>query len=620
MLSRTIKYLNDTITNRIKQFSNKNKLFYIQQRSLAAHAHKTNYTMDKVYLRKDPDSQELHISFRYANEDLKIDRDFNFCRKIDEKIEAALNRIRGNIEKELSKKMKKGKKKTPAEVHEPVNEIVPGVEINIEFIKSNNKLEDVTFAEMLSDTLDNLHLKVLDRKFELVLNQPWVVNLVLPTSILAGFSVYPSKLEMKFAEKDYCKAEWFKAKMPASGNIQLATWQYCGEGLFYTTSNEDVDHYLKLKLTPGNAEGIFGPPVEHISKNSIQAGPGPCPFETRHCFTKKRLSEDSLRVVSYNILADLYADSDYTRTHLFPYCPPYALKIDYRKQLFIKEILGYNCDILCLQEVDMKIFDYDLKPVLEDKQHGFKGIIAQKGSCGEGVATFYRLDKFELVETYVLNIGENIKTLDVFNELWQKIRNNEKLVERICDRSTTLQLNLLKTKSNRYIVVANTHLYFHPDADHIRLLQIGFAMLYVEHVYKKSLEKYQLKNDQLSIIFCGDFNSVPECGIYRLMTQGYVDEHFIDWSSNLEEAVKNVSLKQPFTLQSACGTPEYTNFTHDFAACLDYIFYQPDSFEVEQIIPLPTNEELKAHIAIPSVVFPSDHVALVADLKFKSIS
>jgi mRNA deadenylase 3'-5' endonuclease subunit Ccr4 len=46
------------------------------------------------------------------------------------------------------------------------------------------------------------------------------------------------------------------------------------------------------------------------------------------------------RIVSYNILADLYADSDVSRTELFPYCPPYALNIDYRKQLILKELLG----------------------------------------------------------------------------------------------------------------------------------------------------------------------------------------------------------------------------------------------------------------------------------------
>ena len=74
-------------------------------------------------------------------------------------------------------------------------------------------MEDVTFAQLLEETMENLNLKVLDRTFELVLNQPWVINLVLPTSILAGFTVYPSKLEMKFSDRLYCKAEWYKSKM-----------------------------------------------------------------------------------------------------------------------------------------------------------------------------------------------------------------------------------------------------------------------------------------------------------------------------------------------------------------------------------------------------------------------
>lgn len=32
-----------------------------------------------------------------------------------------------------------------------------------------------------------------------------------------------------------------------------------------------------------------------------------------------------------------------------------------------------------------------------------------------------------------------------------------------------------------------------------------------------------------------------------------------------------------------------------------------------QAVPLPSEEELKSLTAIPSIVFPSDHVALVAD-------
>lgn len=49
---------------------------------------------------------------------------------------------------------------------------------------------------------------------------------------------------------------------------------------------------------------------------------------------------NSFRVVSYNILADTYASSETGKHELFSYCPPYALCLDYRKQLITKELIG----------------------------------------------------------------------------------------------------------------------------------------------------------------------------------------------------------------------------------------------------------------------------------------
>lgn len=95
------------------------------------------------------------------------------------------------------------------------------------------------------------------------------------------------------------------------------------------------------------------------------------------------------------------------------------------------------------------------------------------------------------------------------------------------------QVTVLKSKSlEKYLIVANTHLYFHPDADHIRLLQIGFFMLYVKHIWHKTIDDLKLNEQQISIIFCGDFNSVPECGIYKLMTEKFVPDDFIDFQSS----------------------------------------------------------------------------------------
>lgn len=137
-----------------------------------------------------------------------------------------------------------------------------------------------------------------------------------------------------------------------------------------------------------------------------------------------------------------------------------------------------------------------------------------------------------MVEKHGINIGENVKSLEIFRELWEKIRYNEKLEMRVIERSTAVQVTTLKSKEiNKFLLVANTHLYFHPNADHVRLLQIGFCMLYLQNIYDKTKEKYNLNDNNISIIFCGDFNSVPECGIYKLLTENYVGDDFIDWNS-----------------------------------------------------------------------------------------
>lgn len=83
------------------------------------------------------------------------------------------------------------------------------------------------------------------------------------------------------------------------------------------------------------------------------------------------------------------------------------------------------------------------------------------------------------------------------------------------------------------------------------------------------------------------------------------------------EAINDVSYSHSLKIGSACGTPKYTNYTVLFKDCLDYIYYQTDRLEVKQVVPFPSEEELSEYEAIPSEVCPSDHVALIADLKWK---
>lgn len=119
----------------------------------------------------------------------------------------------------------------------------------------------------------------------------------------------------------------------------------------YVPSNQDIGCRLRLLCTPkdGTRSGLT---KELFSVGAVEAGPGACTFDNRHMYTVKGTEWPTVRVASYNILADVYAQTELSKNVLYPYCAPYALQLDYRQNLIKKELTGYNADIICLQEVD----------------------------------------------------------------------------------------------------------------------------------------------------------------------------------------------------------------------------------------------------------------------------
>ena len=347
-------------------------------------------------------------------------------------------------------------------------------------------------------------------------------------------------------------------------------------------------------------------------------------------------------MVTYNILANLYADSDDARNLLYPYCPPYVLNIEYRRQLLARELLGYNADLLCLQEVDHKAFDLDLTPALRGD---FEGDFAKKGGqVSEGCACFWRRRKFDLLFSERLVLSERLREAPHLSHILERVRANEALSESVLGRTTVLQVAALASKEvlGQVLVVGNTHLYFRPDADHIRLLQAGICAAELAEVARTCLEK-TVRNGSLvsyvifgrhhdvlafhiliqdvkrcSVMLCGDFNSTPPFGVPEFLQTGHIPDDHLDWRSCPGEEVTGLELRHEFDLASACGTPRYTNFTVGFSDCLDYIFYPKGDLRVRQVVPFPSEEELRANVALPSVVFPSDHIACVADMEFAS--
>ncbi|XP_077387034.1 2',5'-phosphodiesterase 12 isoform X2 [Festucalex cinctus] len=469
---------------------------------------------------------------------------------------------------------------------------------------------------------DGAVLQLGDVRYAVRRNEPAFTTAELPGSLLAGFPVCP-KLEVEFGELDRCDLTWYKEKSPncsAKGggggeeeSAPDALWTQVGGARVYVPSNGDIGCRLKLVCTPKDEGGRQGRVEELLSAGAVEAGPGACTFDGRHAYTAGETAWPRLRLVSYNILADVYAQTELSKTLLYPYCAPYALQQDYRQNLIKKELAGYRADIVCLQEVDKGVFSDSLTPALD--AFGLDGVFKLKEKQHEGLATFYRRTRWKLLSSHDITLSEALTSDPAHARLLEGVSANRALRDETAKRSTALQVSVLEDlqRAGRKVCVANTHLYWHPQGGNVRLVQMGVALRHLSLVMGQVAPGAPL-------IFCGDFNSSPSSGVLQLVTEGTLSRQHADWRGGEDGPAPSWSamdLTSPFPpLLSACGPLAYTNYVGGFQGCLDYIFIQPQRMRVEQVVPMPAHRLVTAHTALPSVAHPSDHIALVCDLRW----
>ncbi|KTF93506.1 hypothetical protein cypCar_00044616 [Cyprinus carpio] len=573
------------------------KLFYrfIPPSSILTHRNLGfNMNMERCVVRCVPRESKLTISFNLNGSDKQM------LREQTEPLGKALARIANSLVKGQNKAKKSKPSKERSETPEADK---PEISLRV---NETRVPEDTVNARAW---LDGAVLHIGDSKYKVELNPPTLTVCELPASLMAGFPVCP-KLEMEFGDLSHSKFNWFKESSPkAHARGDQDCWTEAGRERVFTPSNQDIGLRVMLRCTPGDGSR-FGEPKELVSPGVVEAGPGTCSFDNRHMFTQKVTDESSLRVVSYNILADVYAQTDLSKTVLYPYCAPYALELDYRQNLLKKELSGYHADLVCLQEVDKGAFVGSLSPALD--AFGLEGVFRIKERQHEGLATYFRRSKLKLLQQYDIMLSEALMTDPLHRELMEKVSANPSLKEKIGSRSTMLQVTVLQSlcDPSRILCVGNTHLYWHPKGGNVRLVQIAVALKHMKQVVTE-------KHPGAGLIFSGDFNSTPSSGLFQLMCEGSVSENHDDWASNGPEEQIQVGLMNSFQLASACGVPAFTNYVGGFQGCLDYIFVEPHVLQVEQVIPLPSLQEVTTCVALPSVSHPSDHIALVCDLKWK---
>jgi mRNA deadenylase 3'-5' endonuclease subunit Ccr4 len=426
----------------------------------------------------------------------------------------------------------------------------------------------------------------------------------------------------------------------------------CSDNDMYVPTKDDIGKQVAVLIRPIRP-GHDGADYQeaYTFQHTVEERPHNAIFPLRQEWTAKRdrSKDDTLRVMSFNVLAHekAFMDSREDNTGLYPYCDDDLIKRSRRTPLLLHEILAYQADVICLQEVDETSFVNLYQPAL--RVHGYQGYYRMKMGTREGIAmfwdtrhTFEEASEKDMMSFSIQGLFPKDKN-DILED-WKSMHDVYDFLEEDEDLKTVLtkklghvvQIASLTRKNTssgpKKLVVSNTHLFFHSKGHHIRLLQL-FAIC---HKLEKERQGYP-------ILFCGDFNTTPHSGGVRLLLDKHVPrthhtawKHYdtFSWEDEGHEGIRDdditcepPSVRLPDSFPVLCsGYEEFPIFTHyiaDFCGTLDYILMSQASpiqeygLVATACAPMPTKEEIEKHTAMPSVEWPSDHVSLVCDMEFQ---
>jgi CCR4-NOT transcription complex subunit 6 len=424
-------------------------------------------------------------------------------------------------------------------------------------------------------------------------------------------------------------------------------WVEVGRDRTYAPGPDDVGAILKFDCTAHDVASPYPDVGKTFSIITARARPAPAPprramvpiTPPQPAVTKGRFT-----LLTYNLLADLYATADQ-----FGYTPSWALAWPYRRLNLLKELLAYEADVMCLQEVQSNHFADFLAPELA--KAGYTAIYKKKTSemytrnayAIDGCATFFRRDRFSLVKKYEVEFNKAAMSLaDALPADQKKAALSRLLKDNVALIAVLEALEPPFAEGGgaggaprrQLVCVANTHIHSNPELGDVKLWQV--------HTLLKGLEKIAASAD-IPMLVAGDFNATPGSAAHRLLVSGAVGESSPELSNDplgiLRPASKlhhklplasayaavaaapdddHAAQRQKRRLDPATGEPRFTNITRDFKGTLDYVLYTRDSLAPCAALELPDESEIRTrtNAGLPNDQWSSDHIALMCEFQY----
>lgn len=342
------------------------------------------------------------------------------------------------------------------------------------------------------------------------------------------------------------------------------SWVEISRSRNYVPTPEDVGCILKFECTAHDMASAYPDIGKTFSIVTARVRPAPLPPRRSlipAVLTRSSVAKGRFTVLTYNLLADLYATPEQHGQ-----CPAWALSWSYRRVNLLKELLSYDADIMCLQEVQSNHFSDFLMPELS--KAGYTAIYKKKTAelytrnsyAIDGCATFFRKDKFTLVKKYevefnkaALSLAEALPADQKKAALNRLLKDNVALIavlealdhpftpsstskatssdsqKKKDDQTENLgysssdgggsspppagsgSTSAAPTPRRQLLCVANTHIHSNPELSDVKLWQV--------HTLLKGLEKIEASAG-IPMLVAGDFNATPGSAAHSLLVRG----------------------------------------------------------------------------------------------------
>ncbi|KAH9929597.1 Endonuclease/exonuclease/phosphatase [Epithele typhae] len=263
----------------------------------------------------------------------------------------------------------------------------------------------------------------------------------------------------------------------------------------------------------------------------------------------------------------------------------------------------------------------------------------------DGCATFYKASKYTLVEKHLIEFSavamqrpDFKKTDDMFN--------------RVLGKDHIAVVTLLENKeTGTRIIIANTHLHWDPAYRDVKLVQVALLIEEVEKI-AQNFAKYPPRlpptpssaassstspsvsennassrpppvysdGYKIPVIVCGDFNSIPNSGVYEFLSNGTIAPDHEDFMSHTYGKYTTEGIRHRLGMKSAyaaTGEPPFTNFTTSFYDPIDYIWYSTSHLSVNSVLGPVDPAYIEKQVGFPNAHFPSDHLAIVSEFRLR---